>query len=118
MPRLAKMRTRVFIKKPDDVKDEYGGRTPKLVTYAERWAQVEVLGGRAAYYAQVLQSSVSHRVTLKFDPDIRAAWFVELQDTGEAEPPQLRIESVENTDMAKVNTVLICSTYKDRSGGK
>lgn len=118
--RLAQMSTRVIIKFMPNVQDEMGGSSPKLTTYASRWAKVEPMGGRSAMQGPVLQSSVTHKVTMRFDPAIKAAWVIELpaQEGSEGIGPQLRIETLDNPDLAGVYTVAICTTYRDRTGGK
>jgi len=108
------MRTRVLIKEMTSAVDAGGGRSEKLSTYAERWACVEPQGGSSSVLAQVLQSTVSHKVTIRYDPNVKAAMFVEIIETG----AQLRIDSVVNTAQANVELVLMCSSYKDGSGGR
>lgn len=116
-PRLGKMRTRVLIKELRDTAgtDEMGGRSDALVTVAERWANVEPSGGRAVFQGGVLNSNVSHRLTLRFDPVFKASQFVEIQ---EGNKPQLRISSVENPGQANVYSVLLCESVADYRGGK
>lgn len=115
--RLAKMRTRILIKElRDGGKDKMGGKSNALVTVAERWASVEPVGGRANNLAGVLQSNVSHRVTVRYETFYRAAQTVEI--IGGAQPgAQLRVISVENQDQAGVYMVLNCEATGDYAGG-
>jgi SPP1 family predicted phage head-tail adaptor len=94
-----------------------GGRSNALVTLAERWAHVEPVGGRANYVAGVMNSNVTHRVTLRYDAIYEASQTVEIM--GGAKPgAQLRVLTVENQDQANVYSVLLCESQADYSGGK
>ena len=112
--RLSQMRTRVILKFIKGNEDDGGGRSEALGTYATRWAAVEPLSASAQVAAQTLQSNVSYKVTLRHDPGITGSMFVELPDGA-----QLRSEGApQNPGMTNVYTILMCSSYKDRSGGK
>ena len=113
--RLSDRRTRIVIKRLAEIRDDMGGTSNRLVTVAERWAKVEPLGGRVSYTAGALASSVSHRITIRYDAglELKAAWFVELPSGA-----QLRIISHENIKTANVDTVILCETVNDYGGGK
>ena len=112
------MRTRIRIKMQDASRDELGGQSLELQTYAERWAMVEPMGGRAAFVAGQINASVSHKVTIRYDPNIKAAWWVEILNMGTEVNAQLRILSVEVPKMAKRETVMMCETIRDGSGDR
>ncbi len=114
--RLAQRSTRLKIKMLPSTKDAYGGFSNKLVLFKECWGSVETLGGSAGVLAGVLGATNSHRITVRFDPAITADMVVELPDNGSGKTPQLRISMVEDKDLRHVDTVMMCSGYKDGSG--
>jgi len=116
--RLAQRRTRIRIKVNTPAEDELGGRSTELQTWGDRWAFVEPMGGRPAYVGGVPNASVSHKITIRYEPEVRAAWWVELLNMGTPEDAQLRIVSVENPKGAKHDTVLMCESIRDGSGDR
>lgn len=116
MPRLAKMRHRVKFKLPDTTKDALGGHSNRLGTFLECWAMVEPGGGRDFQLGGVLQSSVTHKVTVRYNAELTAAMILELPEDAAGKTPQLRIHAIQNEDMANVHSVCFCSSYKDGSG--
>jgi len=60
-----RMRHRVSIQQVTETKDTYGATTRTWATIATVWAAIEPIAGREYFYAQQVQSNVSHRVTIR-----------------------------------------------------
>lgn len=65
-----RLQHRVEIQKAIEIPDSFGEPLPTWVTQATRWAAVEPLSGRELFLAQQVQADVTHRVGLRFTPDV------------------------------------------------
>lgn len=79
-----------------------GGLTVTWSTLAKVWARVQPLRGREALAAQQLESSLTHRVTIRYRSDIRAAMRLDWNGL------KLNIRTVGNPDERRHFTELMC----------
>jgi SPP1 family predicted phage head-tail adaptor len=82
--------------------------------YAEPWAKIEALAGRELMAAQQRVSEVTHRITIRWMPDVRSSdmvWFGTLKDG--APDRQFDIEAVMDPDERCVVLWLLCVERDD-----
>lgn len=61
---------RMALQSVTTVADALGGRTSTWATTTSVWASLDPLGGREAIQAQALQSTLSHRVRIRYRTDV------------------------------------------------
>lgn len=57
------------VTQPDSV-DSYGEETRSPTKIATRWANIEPLSSEEVFIARANDSEVTHRITLRYDPDL------------------------------------------------
>ena len=67
---IGRLRHRVTIQRFDRVDDGGGGTEERWVDVATVWAGVEPIRGRERLEAMQLEQSVSHRVVIRYRPDV------------------------------------------------
>lgn len=67
---IARLRHRLVLERPDYVSDEGGGASVAWLQVAELWAAIDPLSGGERVAAQRLSGHLSHRVTLRYRPDV------------------------------------------------
>lgn len=71
-----RLKKRVTIQRPRNDTDAAGDTASEWIDVACVWAAVEPLSGREWFAAQQHQSSVTHRVTIRYRRGIEASWRV------------------------------------------
>ena len=67
---IGRLRHRVTIQRFDRVDDGGGGTEEQWIDVATVWAAVEPIRGRERLEAMQLEQSVSHRVVIRYRPDV------------------------------------------------
>lgn len=70
--RAGTLRHRVTLQQAETVRDAYGGTSSQFVDVATVWGSLEAVSGREFFSAQQVQSEVTHKLTLRFCPDVTA----------------------------------------------
>jgi SPP1 family predicted phage head-tail adaptor len=65
-----KLSRRLMLEAPDESPDGAGGVTRSYSAVATLWAQVEPVSARGAVEAQALGTNVTHRIRIRYSPDI------------------------------------------------
>lgn len=65
-----KLRTRAQLQAPVEVNGDEGEIARTWLTIGQRWIDAEPLTGREFWQAQQVHSDVTHRVRMRFDPQI------------------------------------------------
>lgn len=73
---ITRLRNRVALEQPADVADGAGGYTRSYTTIATVWAEILPMNGQEKLDAQKLQSSLMHRITIRYRTDVNATWRV------------------------------------------
>jgi SPP1 family predicted phage head-tail adaptor len=76
--------------------------------FAAVWARIEALSGRELYNAQQKVSQVTHRITIRYQPGVKAQMLVWFRDPGEGTTRQFQIEAIENPDETMHKLFLLC----------
>jgi SPP1 family predicted phage head-tail adaptor len=98
-----RLRHRILIVQPTLAQDASGGtQEDQANTFATVWASIEALSGRELYAAQQKVSQVTHKITIRWWPGVKANMNVQFEDR------EFQIESVENPDEQKKMLVLLC----------
>lgn len=81
MTRAGALRHRVVVLRPTTTKDARGGEVVTWSDETERWANVEPLAGREYFASQQMQGELTHRVTMRYDPDLplRPKWRLQFK---------------------------------------
>lgn len=68
---IRKLREKINIEKPIRIQNGSGGFTTEYKQHAGLlWAEIKPAGGRERFFAQKLEMDITHRITLRFDPDL------------------------------------------------
>lgn len=68
--RAGRLRHRVEVQAPVDVRDDVGGVTKDFETIATRWAQVSPLSAREMWASEQVDSDVTHKVRMRWTDDL------------------------------------------------
>lgn len=101
--RAGELRHSVVIESRTLAADSYGGRTETWATFATVWASVEPLSGSEQWRAQQAQSSVSHKVTIRYLSGVDAKMRVKFGTR------YLNIGSVRNVEERNRELELLCT---------
>jgi len=71
-----KLRHRVTLQEQQTTKSPYGETVTEYVPADEVWADVNPLSMREHIASQALQAPITHRITIRFRPDITAEWRI------------------------------------------
>jgi SPP1 family predicted phage head-tail adaptor len=74
--RAGSLRHRIEVLKPTRTQDLYGQEVLSFVSVGERWAAVEFMSGKELNYARQAQARSTHKITMRFDSDIKPSWRV------------------------------------------
>jgi head-tail adaptor len=103
---------------PDTVQDPFGGplngqEFPALVGgINQEWGRVEFLGTNTLFSAQSASAQVSHRVTIRWRPGIKATQQIYYIDN-EGAARLLQIRAVENPEETNEMLILACLERAD-----
>lgn len=105
-------RWRVKIVQPNLTLDSAGGWNPDDATvFAEVWAAVEALSattfGRTVFAAQQESSEVTHRVTIRYLPGVKASMNIWFRDR------QFKIQAIVDPDEQQKVLYLLCLERND-----
>lgn len=103
MIRAGSLRHSVVIQERTLTADAYGGRTEAWATFATVWANVEPLSSSEQWRAQQVQSSVSHKVTIRYLAGIDSKMRVKHGTR------YLHIGSIRNVDERNIELELLCT---------
>lgn len=67
-----RLRHRIQIQSVTETRDASGGVIPIWETDAVRWAAIEPLKGRERYDADMVQSDVTHKITIRYYADLNS----------------------------------------------
>lgn len=76
-PVSAMLRRQVTLQSPAETTDGTGGFTLSWTNVATVWAAIEPLSGRERMIARKLQSSVTHRITIRYRTGVTARMRVQ-----------------------------------------
>jgi len=79
-PKISELRHRITFQKSVEVPDGYKG---KKITWQDLiivWAAVEPLSGREYFYSQQIKAEVTHRIRIRYNPDINTEMRIKHQD--------------------------------------
>lgn len=65
-PIIAGMRTRLTLQVPVDTPDDNGGVSRSYANQASLWAQIVPAAASDRFYAQQMQTTITHQVTLRY----------------------------------------------------
>lgn len=106
--KAGELRQIIQIVQPTLAQDSFGGwQIDADNLYSEVWAKVEALNGRELYAAQQKISEVTHRITIRWMPGVKAkqnVWF---------DSREFQIEAVENPDEIQHLLYLLCIERDD-----
>lgn len=94
------MRHRVAIQQPIQTQAADGGISNSWLTVNTVWSRIEPLSGRELFNASQVQPDVTHRVTLRYHPNVSPRWRFLFGDR------TFNVLTVLNTD--ERNRELIC----------
>lgn len=100
---IGDLRQRVTIEGYVVSSDGYGGRPKSWVPVATVWAKVEPLRGREYFEAHQIKTEVTHRVIIRYRPDVTPEMRVKVGDNR-----YLLIESVIDIEERHRFLELIC----------
>ena len=96
-----KLRHRISLLQPSTTKNSFGELNPPNA-FAQVWAEIEALSGRELYQAQQRVSEVTHKVTIRYQPNVVAKMCVLFNDR------LLRIQAVMNPQERNNTLELLC----------
>ena len=103
-----RLRQRIDILKPNLVQGTSGGwRVGDTSIFNTVWASIEPLTGRELQSAQQIVSEVTHKITIRFLPGIRAKMAVSFKGPG-GELREFQIMDIENPNETSKMLVLLC----------
>lgn len=79
-PEIGEMVERVTIRRSAKIDDEYHGKQIVWLDIAEVWAQVEPISSREYFFAQANQAEVTHKIKIRYRPDIGQGWQIKHRD--------------------------------------
>lgn len=69
---INKLREQINIEKPNKVPNKSGGFATEYELHAgPLWAEIKPAGGRERFFAQKLEMDITHKIVLRFDPDLK-----------------------------------------------
>ena len=71
--RIGKLRRRLQLESPVEAADEIGGFSRTWTNVASVWGEIETLSGEDTFEASQGQIQLTHRVTVRWRPDITGA---------------------------------------------
>lgn len=71
--RIGDLDRRMTLERPIDTPDDIGGVTRSWVPVAQIWANVQPARGSFAFAGERAESVLSHRVTIRWRPDVTGA---------------------------------------------
>lgn len=107
---IGQLRTRLEIQREVRQRDAHGSIKPSWTTAVIRWAAVETLSGRELVEAQRTDSRVTHKVTLRFWPELTGKHRFRMKH----EPTRIfNISWLSNPAQRGEFSVAICSEVSD-----
>lgn len=70
--KIGDLRHRITFQSENKTPDGYRGHTSTWNDVVTVWGKVEPVSGREYYYANQLKNAISHKITIRFRPDITA----------------------------------------------
>ena len=70
---IAARRSRLTLQVPVDVTDDNGGVSRSFVALADLWGEIVPAGANDRFLAQRMEETISHRIRIRFRPDLTAA---------------------------------------------
>lgn len=99
---------RIDIVKPNLTQDPAGGtQVDDNSIFATVWASIEALDGTERYAGQQLVAEVTHKITIRWLPGVKASMNVWFEDR------QFQIKAVLNPDEGRVKLILLCLERDD-----
>lgn len=71
---------RLTIRRSAKVDDEYHGKRITWHDIAEVWGSVEPISSREYFFAQANQAEVTHKIKMRYRPDIGQGWQIRHRD--------------------------------------
>ena len=72
-PRVASLRNRITVQQDTGTtRDAVGGTAANWTTYAQRWSEVDPLGGSEGFRAEQFEAEVDHVFTMRWDTTTKA----------------------------------------------
>ncbi len=96
------MRHRVIIQELDNARNEFGEPSNEWADVAKVWASVQPLSGRDFLAAMKEQAEVTHKVTIRYNQNVKASMRVMLGDR------ELRIQHIIDNWERHREMVLMC----------
>lgn len=100
---IGKMRHRITIEQKTKVSDGAGGYTESWVPFVTVWASIDPVSGKEFFEAQQTQSSVSHKIRIRYKSGVLPAMRVNFKGR------IFGIESVINWEERNRDMLLMCS---------
>ena len=79
-PEIGEMVERVTFQRSFKIDDEYHGKQITWLDIAEAWAQVEPISSREYFFGQANQAEVTHRIKVRYRPDVGQGWRIKHRD--------------------------------------
>ena len=79
-PEIGEMIERIILQRSTKIDDEYHGKRVVWHDVAEVWAKVEPISSREYFFAQANQAEVTHRIQIRYRPDIGQGWQIKHRD--------------------------------------
>lgn len=100
---FGKLRHRLVIQRRVETRDAIGGISARWATLATRWGSVEPLTGRELTYAQQVEALVTHRIEMRYFPNLAPTYRLKYGDR------VFQIESVVNPGEIGATMTLLCT---------
>jgi SPP1 family predicted phage head-tail adaptor len=101
--KIGKLRHRITIEQKAKVSDGAGGYTESWVPFVTIWASVDPVSGKEYYEAQQMQSSVSHKIRIRYKSGVLPSMRVNFKERIFA------VESVINWEERNRDMMLMCT---------
>lgn len=95
--RAGRLRFRLELQAPEDIRDDIGGVRQDWQTHATVWGDIVPMSGRELWQAQQIESRLSHRLTLRYTPALLPSWRIRLKDTARVFQP-VSVRTLEERD--------------------